>query len=201
MLSINQILIATFSMSLAAGCATSRSSTGWDPKPQGQVANPSHTTISEFETSDPGLKRFFDQAEGYVVFPTVGKAGIVVGGAYGTGDVFEHGELIGSASITQLTLGSQWGGQAFRQIIFFRDKAALDDFRDGNFTLSAQASAVAVTAGASANATYSEGVAIFTIPIGGLMYEAVVGGQKFSFEPTTPASHTSNPPRTSNTAG
>lgn len=106
-----------------------------------------------------------------------------VGGAYGKGEVYERGRLVGYSSITQLTIGLQLGGQAYSEIIFFRDRSDLDDFRNGNFEFGAQASAVAITAGASANAGYSNGVAVFTLAKGGLMYEATVAGQKFNFTP------------------
>lgn len=170
-----------------SGCAVSETSTGWDPsrsaRPDGQVANSVVVaeTIANFKNADPGIQRFFDNAQGYAVFPTVGKGGITVGAAYGKGEVYERGRLVGYSSIAQLTVGLQLGGQAYSEIIFFRDRADLDDFRRGNFEFGAQASAVAVTAGASANAGYSNGVAVFTLAKGGLMYEATVAGQKFSF--------------------
>jgi len=140
-------------------------------------------TIAAFKNKDPGMKIFFDQAYGYVVFPTVGKGAYVVGGAYGPGKVYEKGTFIGTSKLIQITVGFQLGGQAYREIIFFKDKRALDHFTGGNFEFDAQASAVAVTAGASADAAYSDGVAVFTMPKGGLMFEASIGGQKFSFDP------------------
>jgi len=97
--------------------------------------------------------------------------------------VFEQGVVIGSTSLTQLTFGFQWGGQAYSEVIFFQNKTALDDFKNGNYELGAQVSAVAITAGASSNADYDNGVAVFTLAKGGLMYEASVGGQKFKFKP------------------
>jgi lipid-binding SYLF domain-containing protein len=97
--------------------------------------------------------------------------------------VYEKGKPIGDTSLTQITIGFQLGGQAYSEIIFFKDKKTLDDFKNGNFELGAQASAVAVTAGASADANYEKGVAVFTMAKGGLMYEASVGGQKFSYDP------------------
>ena len=105
-----------------------------------------------------------------------------MGGARGEGYVFEQGRLIGRSSITQLNFGPQLGGQAFSEIIFFRTQSDLEDFKKGNYELSAQASAVAVNGGVAAKSEYSNGVAIFVIPKSGLMAEASVGGQKFSFE-------------------
>lgn len=140
-------------------------------------------TVAAFKNKDPSMKVFFDKAYGYAVFPTVGKGGIGIGGAYGKGKVYEQGRMIGTSSLTQVTIGFQLGGQAYSEIIFFKDKARLDDFTSGNFEFSAQASAVAVTAGASADADYDNGVAVFTLAKGGLMYEATIGGQKFGFTP------------------
>ncbi|MCU7916518.1 MAG: lipid-binding SYLF domain-containing protein [Candidatus Thiodiazotropha sp. (ex Gloverina cf. vestifex)] len=147
--------------------------------------------------------RFFDTAYGYALFPTIGKAGIGLGGAYGKGQVFVGGQQTGNTSVTQVTLGFQLGGQAYSQVIFFQDKRAYEEFTGGNFEFGAQATAVAITAGASAAATttgssagasggkhdantvgnYHKGMAVFTVAKGGLMYEATIGGQKFEFTP------------------
>ncbi len=146
---------------------------------------------------------FFSKSYGYAVFPTIGKAGFVVGGAYGDGRVYERGKHVGDTSVTQLSVGFQLGGQAYSQIVFFEDKRAFDEFTSGNFEFGAQASAVAITAGASAGTStagssagasggkndattvgqYYKGMAVFTVAKGGLMYEASVGGQKFSYKP------------------
>jgi lipid-binding SYLF domain-containing protein len=139
-------------------------------------------TIAQFQKNDPGLKGWFSGAYGYAVFPSVGKGGAGIGGAYGKGEVYEQGKLVGYTSLSQATIGFQLGGQAYSEVIFFKDKAAFDRFTGGKFELSAQASAVAATAGASADANYRSGVAVFTMARGGLMYEASVGGQKFSYE-------------------
>ena len=145
--------------------------------------------------------QFFNKCYGYAVFPTIGKGGFVVGGAYGSGRVYANGEYVGDSSMTQVTLGWQLGGQAYSQMIFFENKRAFDEFTSGNFEFGVQATAVAITAGASAQAgttgtsagasgtqhsaktvaKYSKGMAIFTVAKGGLMYEASVGGQKFSY--------------------
>jgi len=145
---------------------------------------------------------FFAKSYGYAIFPTVGKAGLVVGGARGEGHVYEKGKVIGSAKVTQLSVGLQAGGQAYSEIIFFKDKRALDEFTSGNFEFGAGVNAIAITASAGAStgttgsgagasggkndaATVGEfhkGMAVFTIAKGGLMYEASVSGQKFSFE-------------------
>lgn len=126
---------------------------------------------------------FFDSAYGYAVFPTIGKGAIGFGGAYGKGHVYEKGAYVGNCSMSQATIGFQLGGQAYSEFIFFHDKTALDDFTKGQFELDAQASAVALTAGASGDMPYRKGIAIVTMAKGGLMYEASVGGQKFSYKP------------------
>ena len=133
-------------------------------------------------THDPSLKGEIDGAAGYAIFPGVGKGGIGLGGARGTGQVFSHGAAVAKTTLTQVTIGLQLGGQKYVEIILFENRAALDRFLAGKFTLSAQASAVAAKAGAAANAKYADGVKVVTMAIGGLMYEASVGGQKFGIE-------------------
>lgn len=159
-------------------------------------------TINVFKNAGKSAA-FFNHAYGYAVFPTVGKGGLVVGAAHGNGRVYQRGAYVGDTSITQLSIGFQAGGQAFSEIIFFENKAAFDKFTAGNFELAATAQATAITASATAQATtagsgagasgtkdsamtagtYHEGVAIFTVAKGGLMYEATVAGQKFSYKP------------------
>jgi lipid-binding SYLF domain-containing protein len=153
--------------------------------------------LEEFYASEQ-VKPFFDRSYGFAIFPTIGKGGLGIGGAHGAGWVFRKGNLTGITKMTQVTIGFQAGGQAFKQIIFFENQAAYDNFTSGNFEFGAQATAVAITAGATASAdtaggssagagsaqsksNYSGGMAIFTHATGGLMYEASLGGQKFSF--------------------
>lgn len=158
-------------------------------------------TIALFKNAGASAP-FLDSSYGYAVFPTIGKAGLGVGGAYGEGHVYKEGKYVGDTSMTQLSLGFQLGGQAYSEIIFFRDQRAFDEFTSGNFSFSGNVSAVAITAGASASAGtrgstaaasggkkdattaggYQKGVAVFTIAKGGLMYEASVAGQKFSYK-------------------
>ena len=137
---------------------------------------------AEFIKGDALMKSLFSNAYGYVIFPNIGKGGLGIGGAAGSGIVYTKGMAIGSARMKQLTIGFQAGGQAYREVIFFESKNDMDRFKNSNFELSAQASAVAVTEGASANLKYKDGVMIFTQTKGGLMYEASVGGQKFDFK-------------------
>ena len=135
----------------------------------------------EFIRTDSLMKNLFASAYGYVIFPSVGKGAIGVGGASGGGAVFTGGKAIGRAQMTQVTVGFQLGGQAYREVIFFQDKETLNRFKENNFEFSAQASAVAAKAGASGNIKYANGVMVFTQQKGGLMYEASIGGQKFKF--------------------
>jgi lipid-binding SYLF domain-containing protein len=139
--------------------------------------------IIAIKTADPGIEAFFENAAGYAVFPSVGKGGFVIGGAGGKGLVIVGEMIDGYTSMSQVTIGLQAGGQKYAQFIFFKDDVALGHFKRGNFELGAQASAVLVTAGASADAAYDKGVAIFTHIAGGLMFEGTVGGQRFKYEP------------------
>ena len=129
------------------------------------------------------LKPYFKKAKGYAVFPTVGKGGIGIGGARGKGEVFRDGKVIGSTTLTQVSIGFQLGGQAFSQIIFFKSKRDLNRFVQGNFEFGASASAALINSGAAVETAYSNGIAVLTVSKGGLMYEASIGGQKFSYEP------------------
>ncbi len=146
---------------------------------------------------------FFDDSYGYAIFPTIGKAGVGIGGAYGKGRVYKKGAYAGDTSMKQLTVGWQLGGQGYSQIVFFQDQRAFDEFTTGKFEFGVQATAVAITAGASASAntagsstsasggkhdattagSYNKGMATFTVAKGGLMYEASIGGQKFTYTP------------------
>jgi lipid-binding SYLF domain-containing protein len=160
-------------------------------------------TIDIYKKSE-AVQPFFKNAYGYAVFPTIGKAGIGIGGSYGTGQVYKGGKVTGEVSVIKGSIGFQLGAQAFSQMIFFEDKRAYDEFTSGNFEFDATASAVAITAGAQAKAgtegasagasagpatgkqaktNYHKGMVVFTHAKGGLMYEASIGGQKFKFKP------------------
>jgi lipid-binding SYLF domain-containing protein len=140
-------------------------------------------TVSAFKRADPGLSTFFDTSAGAAVFPTVAKGGLVVGGAHGKGVVFQKDKIVGTASMTQASIGAQAGGQSFSQVIFFETPQALEDFKEGKFEMSAEVSAVIAAEGASKAAKYKHGVAVFTLPKKGAMVQASIGGQKFKFEP------------------
>ena len=151
--------------------------------------------------------RFFDTAYGYALFPTIGKGGIGIGGGGGKGRVYVGGRHVGNTSMVQVTIGFQFGGQAYSMIVFFQDERAFREFTSGNFEFGAQATAVAITAAASAAAStagggtagasggrhdattaggYTKGLAVFTVATGGLMYEASLGGAKFNYTPLMP---------------
>jgi len=139
--------------------------------------------VDAFKKADSTLATFFANSAGYAVFPDVGKGGFIVGGARGKGIVYEKGNPVGRAVMTQASIGAQVGGQTFAEVIFFETPAALSDFKNGKFEMSAEVSAVAAAEGASKAAKYKRGVAVFTLPKSGLMVQASVGGQKFKFEP------------------
>lgn len=137
--------------------------------------------VAEFKIGNPGITRMLESAYGYVIFPSIGKGGMGVGAAGGRGIIYEQGDIFGGSKMSQVTIGFQAGGQEYRQLMFFEDVSAFNRFVSGRFELGAQASAVAITVGVSANAKYTNGIAIFTKSVGGLMYEASVGGQKFKY--------------------
>jgi len=139
--------------------------------------------VDMFKKADPSLARFFKNAKGWAVFPSVGKGAIGIGGAGGSGILFEKGKAVGKTSLTQVTIGLALGGQSFSEIIFFENDLALTKFKGGDFSLAAQVSAVAAASGAAAAAKYTQGVAVFTAGESGLMFEASVGGQGFGFTP------------------
>jgi lipid-binding SYLF domain-containing protein len=133
--------------------------------------------------TNEGLKEFFNNSVGYVIFPNVGKGGFIIGGASGNGVVYENGSAIGMADLKKLNIGLQAGGQAITEVIFFETKEALNGFKEDAFEFSAEASAVALESGIAVNAKYENGVAVFALPKAGLMADASVGGQKFSYSP------------------
>lgn len=143
-------------------------------------------TLKRLQSIDPGLKQLLAEAYGYVVFPKVGKAALVIGGAYGRGAVFERGKLIGFATIGQTTIGVQIGGDTFTELLVFENKEALERFKHGRLTFAASASAVLVKAGAAATADYEKGVSAFAYADGGMLLEAAIGGQKLRFKPVSP---------------
>jgi lipid-binding SYLF domain-containing protein len=147
-----------------------------------KIVSDASAAKAEFIKADEKMAGLFEKAYGYVIFPNVGKGAVGVGGASGNGVAYEQSAKVGMAKLTQVSIGFQFGGQSYREVIFLESKADMDRFKENRVEFSAQVSAVAAAAGASANAKYVEGVMVFTMQKGGLMYEASVGGQKFKFE-------------------
>ena len=144
------------------------------------------STVADFRRADPSLSRFFDGAAGYAVFPAIAKGAFGIGAAHGRGVLFEHGQPVGRTTLTQVTIGAQLGGQSYSEVVFFESADPLKRFKEGEFAMAAQTSAVAASEGASADARYARGVAVFTLARSGLMAEASVGGQKFAYTPFAP---------------
>ena len=171
------LLIVSFAAYLS-GCSTAP-----DSEDRSSLNDDSTATLKRMYIEDDGLQPFLANAAGYVVFPAVGKGGLIVGGSYGRGEVFQKGTFIGYADISQATVGLQAGGQKFSEVISFETPEALNRFEAQQLAFSANASAVALKAGAAASAKYTDGVAVFVEPVAGLMVEASVGGQTFSYQP------------------
>jgi lipid-binding SYLF domain-containing protein len=172
-------LVASICLFIIAGCATAPKS----EEGRAGLKSDAQKTIDQAKKSDPSLAPFFDKSAAYAVFPSIGKGAVGVGGAYGKGVLYEKGQPVGYCDLSQATIGLQLGGQAYSEILFFEAAANVQDFKSGNFAFSAQATAVALKSGAGANAKYANGVAVFTMGESGLMYEASIGGQKFSYKP------------------
>jgi len=153
---------------------------GAEDKPLGDQVK---EQIQVFKNDDARVAKLFDTAYGYAVFPSIGKGAVGIGAAHGHGQVFEKGQLVGTAKMTQITLGLQLGGQKYAEVIFFENKDTLDSFKGSEWAMSAAANAVAAGESASADAKYKQGVLVYTIAKAGLMFEASVGGQKFKFTP------------------
>ena len=148
-----------------------------------ELAAEAQKAIKTLQGADSALINLFTNAAGFAVFPSVGKGGLIFGGEHGKGIVYEKGKPIGEATLTEINVGLQVGGQSFYEVIFFETTEALADFKQSNFEMSAKVSAVAASEGASLNAKYRNGVAVFTLARTGLMVQAAIGGQKFKYKP------------------
>ena len=177
---MNKLSVALISLSFLLSSTIAQA---WEPDTSDKLELSVAQALIKAKQQDPEISKWFDTAYAYAVLPRVGKGGIGVGGAYGKGIVIYKDMTVGLTSMSQVTVGLQLGGQVYAQFIMFKDKTAFDHFTRGNFEMGAQVSAVAVTAGASADANYDGGVAVFTLAEGGLMFEASVGGQKFKYTP------------------
>ena len=169
--SITPVLLLLISFGITAQTAKQR-----------EIISDAERAKEIFIAEDAAIEEMFTNSEGYAIFPNVGKGAYIVGGASGNGAVYQKGELIGMTSLKQLDVGLQLGGQAFQQVIFFQTESALNTFKQGNYELSANASAVALDKGAAENLEFRDGVAIATLPKAGAMIEVSVGGQKFEYD-------------------
>jgi lipid-binding SYLF domain-containing protein len=151
---------------------------GWNP----ELEKNANEALDKMLEKTPKLETFKNKAYGFVVFPKITKAGIGIGGAAGKGIVYQDNNIVGSSKLKQASIGLQLGGQQYSEVIFFENKEAFEHFTNGNLKFDAQASAVALTEGASIDVAYKNGVAVFTQTKGGLMYEASIGGQHFTFK-------------------
>jgi len=148
-----------------------------------KIIRDANKAITKLMKLEVGLDQFFSNSAGYVVFPNVGKGGLIFGGASGNGVVYENGTMIGMANLKKFSVGLQAGGQAITEVIFFETEADLAEFKEGDFEFSVEASAVALKSGIAVNAKYRDGVVVFALPKAGLMADASVGGQKFEYKP------------------
>lgn len=148
-----------------------------------EIISDAETTKVEFIAMNKGLESQFDNAIAYVIFPNVGKGAVLVGAASGNGVVYKNGKLVGMASMKQLDLGAQIGGEAYSEVIFFNSKEAFNKLKNNELELTSQVAAIAVEEGTSLNTKFSDGMAVFVKPKAGLMAEVSVGGQKFEFHP------------------
>ena len=155
----------------------------WDPEAEKKEQKAIDDALAAFRKSEPRLKVYFDNAYGYAIFPRIDKAGFVVGGAHGKGKVYVGGKPVGRATLSQGSVGLQVGWQAYSELIFFSDKAAFEAFKNGTAKFAASATAYAISDGAATTANYSDGVAVFVRGTAGLMADASLGGQGFTFEP------------------
>jgi lipid-binding SYLF domain-containing protein len=149
----------------------------------GDLKSLSAEAIQNFKAADPGLSRFFKESAGYVILPSVGEGGLIIGGEGGDGLVFERGKLTGKVRMSAVSIGAQAGGGKFSEVVFFETKAAMKNFKQSEYAMSATAKASVAASGVAANAKYDQGVAVFTLPKSGAMVKAAVGGQKFKFAP------------------
>jgi lipid-binding SYLF domain-containing protein len=172
------LVLGAIGFQVMTGCATApRSVQG-----KADIEHEAAVALAKAQKNDLSLVNIFDTAAGYAVFPSVGKGAVGIGGAYGKGVLYEHGNAVGYCDLTQGSIGLQLGGQSYTEIICFETGQNVENFKQGNFRFEAQATAVAIKSGAGANAKFTNGVAVFTMDEAGLMFEASVGGQKFSYQ-------------------
>ncbi len=172
-------VVLTFVAGLLISCSTAPSTVGG----RDELLQQATSTLGEMNREDSGLDELTKKAYGYALFPQVAKGGLVLGGGYGRGVVYEQGQHIGYADLSQASFGLQVGGQTYSELIVFENTAALERLKQGRVDLAADASAVILKTGAAATARFVDGFAVFIRPIGGAMAEATVGGQQVTYVP------------------
>lgn len=175
---INQLVVGLLMGALAACATAPKTASG-----RSDLEASAEATLGMMRTQDPGLGALLRSAHGYAVFPEIGKGGVIVGAAYGRGILYERGQKVGYLELNQGSIGAQLGGQTFSELIVFRSEFDVAKLKAGDFSLGANISAVALTAGASASAEFNEGIVVFTLPRGGLMAELTVSGQQLNYSP------------------
>mgnify|MGYP003413364423 CR=1 FL=1 len=176
---LSYLTIILFTLTIGTATYAQEQVGGWNP----ELTKEAKTMFDEMIAANPGLKTYLNKSYGYAMFPKVTKAGLGIGGAGGKGVVYQGNKITGEAKLSQGSVGLQAGGQQYSEVIFFENKAAYDNFVNGKLKFDAQATAVALDKGASVDVAYKDGVAVFTKAIGGLMFEASLGGQHFKFKP------------------
>lgn len=171
--------IALIAVAAISACSTAPKS----KQGKADIEAEARSSLATARRQDPSLARLIDNSAGVAVFPSVGKGAAGVGGAYGKGVLFEGSRVTGYCDLSQATIGLQLGGQSYTQLLVFENQNSLSNFKGGNLRFAAQATAVAIKSGAGANAQFTDGVAVFTMDEAGLMFEASIGGQRFSFQP------------------
>jgi lipid-binding SYLF domain-containing protein len=171
--------LLTFVTTLLTSCTTAPSTS----EGRNELRQQATAAMAEMSKEDPGLDELTRKAYAYALFPEIAKGGLVIGGGYGRGVVYEQGQHIGYADLSHASFGLQVGGQTYTELIVFENKAALDRLTQGTLDFVADASAVILKTGAAANARFVNGVAVFVRPIGGAMAEASVGGQQVTYVP------------------
>ena len=175
---MKNLTTAMIAIALAA-CATAPKST----EGREDLQREANATLTMMMQRDPGLRTLLSGAAGYAVFPNIGKGGFVAGAAFGRGILFQQGQMVGYVDVSQGSLGAQIGAQSFSEILIFADQARVEQVKSGSFSMGANASAVALTAGAAASARFQNGVAVFVVPKGGAMAELSISGQQINFTP------------------
>lgn len=162
-----------------AGCATAPDTRAG----RADLDAKARQTLREMTMRVPAIQQVLDQSAGYAVFPSIGEGGAIIGGAYGQGILYEGGRRTGFVKVEQASVGAVLGGKSYAEIVVFRDREALRDVKDGEYELAGDADVVVLTTSAAATTTFKSKVVAFVMPVGGLMVDVSVAGQRFKFVP------------------